>query len=174
MFWIWAHQPSMKWFPGLHVLITNLVEDPDSKIIGAYMGPTWGRQDPGGPHEHCYQGRYDCAGDGKVNSPLRGLTWNIFMCARSMKLKVRVTCHPWQLSSRGPLHKYSTNHLWHTYSPCDTSNLCDIYILTILPSTTRRVTDIIYIPDVHNISIIIGILQWRIWLSKTRINLSLL
>ena len=23
---------------------------PDSKVYGAYMGPTWGRQDPGGPH----------------------------------------------------------------------------------------------------------------------------
>ena len=23
---------------------------PDSKIHGAYMGPTWGQQDPGGPH----------------------------------------------------------------------------------------------------------------------------
>ena len=24
--------------------------DPDSKVYGAYMGPTWVRQDPGGPH----------------------------------------------------------------------------------------------------------------------------
>ena len=23
---------------------------PDSKVHGAYVGPTWGRQDPGGPH----------------------------------------------------------------------------------------------------------------------------
>ena len=23
---------------------------PDSKVHGAYMGPTWGWQDPGGPH----------------------------------------------------------------------------------------------------------------------------
>ena len=23
---------------------------PDSKVHGAYMGPTWGRQDPGGVH----------------------------------------------------------------------------------------------------------------------------
>ena len=23
---------------------------PDSKVHGTYMGPTWGRQDPGGPH----------------------------------------------------------------------------------------------------------------------------
>ena len=23
---------------------------PDSKVHGAHMGPTWGRQDPGGPH----------------------------------------------------------------------------------------------------------------------------
>ena len=23
---------------------------PDSKVHEAYMGPTWGRQDPGGPH----------------------------------------------------------------------------------------------------------------------------
>ena len=26
------------------------VEPPDSKVHGANMGPTWGRQDPGGPH----------------------------------------------------------------------------------------------------------------------------
>ena len=24
--------------------------NPDSKVHEAYMGPTWGRQDPGGPH----------------------------------------------------------------------------------------------------------------------------
>ena len=24
--------------------------DPDSKVYGANMGPTWGRQDPGGSH----------------------------------------------------------------------------------------------------------------------------
>ena len=33
---------------------------PDSKVYGANMGPTWGRQDPGGPHvgphEPCSQG----------------------------------------------------------------------------------------------------------------------
>ena len=28
----------------------------DSKIQGANMGPSWGRQDPGGPHELCYLG----------------------------------------------------------------------------------------------------------------------
>ena len=26
-------------------------EYPDSKVHGANMGPTWGRQDPGGPHD---------------------------------------------------------------------------------------------------------------------------
>ena len=25
--------------------------NPDSKVHGANMGPTWGLQDPGGPHE---------------------------------------------------------------------------------------------------------------------------
>ena len=29
---------------------TVLYNDPDSKVHGAYMGPIWGRQDPGGPH----------------------------------------------------------------------------------------------------------------------------
>ena len=29
---------------------SNLGHDPDSKVHGAIMGPTWGRQDPGGPH----------------------------------------------------------------------------------------------------------------------------
>ena len=35
---------------------------PDSKVHGANVGPTWGRQDPGGPqcwpHELCYLGGY--------------------------------------------------------------------------------------------------------------------
>ena len=26
------------------------MENPDSKVHGANMGPIWGRQDPGGPH----------------------------------------------------------------------------------------------------------------------------
>ena len=29
---------------------------PDSKVHGANMGPTWGQQDPGWPHEPCYLG----------------------------------------------------------------------------------------------------------------------
>ena len=28
----------------------DIYEAPDTKVHGAYMGPTWGRQDPGGPH----------------------------------------------------------------------------------------------------------------------------
>ena len=34
-----------------------------AKFMGAKMGPTWGRQDPGGPcrpHEHCYMGIHIC------------------------------------------------------------------------------------------------------------------
>ena len=27
-----------------------LLDSPDSKVRGANVGPTWGRQDPGGPH----------------------------------------------------------------------------------------------------------------------------
>ena len=30
--------------------ITLLHTTPDSKVHGAYMGPIWGRQDPGGSH----------------------------------------------------------------------------------------------------------------------------
>ena len=33
------------------------VYTPDSKVHGANMGPIWGRQDPGGPHD----GRMDSA-----------------------------------------------------------------------------------------------------------------
>ena len=31
-------------------------ECPDSKVNGDNMGPSWGQQDPGGPHESCYLG----------------------------------------------------------------------------------------------------------------------
>ena len=30
--------------------VKYVITTPDSKVHGAYMGPTWGRQDPGGPH----------------------------------------------------------------------------------------------------------------------------
>ena len=39
---------------------------PDSKVYGANMGPTWGRQDPGGPHV------------GPMNFALWGLTSPLF------------------------------------------------------------------------------------------------
>ena len=29
---------------------TGIITIPDNKVHGANMGPTWGRQDPGGPH----------------------------------------------------------------------------------------------------------------------------
>ena len=32
------------------ILKTTYSNNPDSKVHGANMGPTWGRQDPGGPH----------------------------------------------------------------------------------------------------------------------------
>ena len=34
---------------------------PDSKVHGANMGPIWGQQDPGGPHELCYLGSFNSA-----------------------------------------------------------------------------------------------------------------
>ena len=40
-------------FPTLYDRQTYI---PDSKVHGANMGPIWGRQDPGGPHELCYLG----------------------------------------------------------------------------------------------------------------------
>ena len=30
--------------------LAPLASNPDSKVHGACMGPTWGQQDPGGPH----------------------------------------------------------------------------------------------------------------------------
>ena len=38
--WVW------QWFEEVH----SNQPIPDSKVHGANMGPTWGRQDPGGPH----------------------------------------------------------------------------------------------------------------------------
>ena len=38
---------------------TNVDQDPDSKVHGANMGPIWGLQDPGGPHELRYLGIHD-------------------------------------------------------------------------------------------------------------------
>ena len=41
------HIMSSVWFVVCYVNIANF---PDSKVYGANMGPTWGRQGPGGPH----------------------------------------------------------------------------------------------------------------------------
>ena len=64
-FGLWAHQAFVQWVPNhrpqwemqmafvyqLHMVISSLIyHHPDSKVHGAYMGPMWGRQDPGGPH----------------------------------------------------------------------------------------------------------------------------
>ena len=41
---------------GLQIYMLSLIHKwlygyiPDSKVYGAHMGPTWGRQDPGWPH----------------------------------------------------------------------------------------------------------------------------
>ena len=43
------------WWPWVHPI--NEI-DPDSKVHGAYMGPTWGRQDPGGSHVGPIRGKY--------------------------------------------------------------------------------------------------------------------
>ena len=32
------------------MIIKKAIYFPDSKVHGANMGPTWGRQDPGNPH----------------------------------------------------------------------------------------------------------------------------
>ena len=46
--WILADYPTMKGSRshGFQTFKNNL----ESKVHGANMGPTWGRQDPGGPH----------------------------------------------------------------------------------------------------------------------------
>ena len=38
--------------------IVHTQDKPDSKVHGANMGPTWGRQDPCGPREPCYLGSH--------------------------------------------------------------------------------------------------------------------
>ena len=46
---IWfSHTPW--WFKDLKMLYLRSTVYPDSKVDGASMGPTWGRQDPSGPH----------------------------------------------------------------------------------------------------------------------------
>ena len=40
---IWLHNAS-------EMTLKEMGNTPDSKDHGAYMRPTWGQQDPGGPH----------------------------------------------------------------------------------------------------------------------------
>ena len=52
---------------------------PDSKVHEAYMGPTWGRQDPGGPHV------------GPMNLAIRDVT-AARRQGRHCKIKTRIDC----------------------------------------------------------------------------------
>ena len=47
--WTNAEPKSLAWFSDIDYP-TLSVSNPDSKVHVANMGPTWGRQDPGGPH----------------------------------------------------------------------------------------------------------------------------
>ena len=53
---------------------------PDRKVRGAYMGPTWGRQDPGGPHV------------GPMDLAIKDSIYNqqLFPC-----IKITVVTHTW-------------------------------------------------------------------------------
>ena len=74
-----------KW---LHVMVRSFETYPDSKVHGTNMGPTWGRQDPGGPHM------------GHVN-------FAIWVDPRLIEINI---CHP----SRWPACKPSAMKLiWH-------------------------------------------------------------
>ena len=54
------NKKSHKKLRGKHLCYHHVIIIPDSKVHGAHMGPTWGRQGPDGPpcwpHEPCYQG----------------------------------------------------------------------------------------------------------------------
>ena len=39
-----------------HIYVLCSSNFPDNKVHGANMGPIWGQQDSGGPHELCYLG----------------------------------------------------------------------------------------------------------------------
>ena len=56
-----------------HLSVANQVISPDSKIHGANVGPTWGRQDPGGPMlATCtLLSRSTCKNSSQADGPLR-------------------------------------------------------------------------------------------------------
>ena len=56
---------------------TDMTGNPESKIHGTNMGPTWGRQDPGGPHV------------GPMNvGPLNLLSRKVFLCGNNVVMVV--------------------------------------------------------------------------------------
>ena len=56
------------------------MNNPDSKIHGAYMRPTWGRQDPGGPLV------------GPMNLAIREVLWNACYMATGKHLLTFLIC----------------------------------------------------------------------------------
>ena len=61
---------------------------PDSKVYGANMGPTWGRQDPGGPHV----------------GPMNLAIWGVILSMRFKRMVLSVT---WHLC---PMHSFYHKH----------------------------------------------------------------
>ena len=64
-----ANLMDFSWIKKLHLPISSEIPfrtmhqfdvNPDSKVHGANMGPTWVLSAPDGPHEPCYQGKF-CA-----------------------------------------------------------------------------------------------------------------
>ena len=58
--------------------------DPERKVHGAHMGPTWGREDPGGPHV------------GPVNFAIWGMHVidSVNECSRAMNYKLSNELEP--------------------------------------------------------------------------------
>ena len=55
---------------GTTVIQITVSQIPDTKVPGANMGPIWGQQDPGGPHELGYLGYISMAPHKAVVKPV--------------------------------------------------------------------------------------------------------
>ena len=90
---IYLPQPCrLAWFQSAAALnfalhCKHTINIPDSKVHGAYMGPSWGRQDPGGPHV------------GHMNLVIRGIRYTISIYKVILSKPVRWQQPSWGLIS---------------------------------------------------------------------------
>ena len=109
----------------------------DSKVHGANMGPTWARQDPGGPHV----GPMDLAIWGVIGFSVKKIdsagphwlsTWNLMMSTRDAVLSIE--------KKSGTFKAVKVSQKFSRTRNCDLCPFCSHYIDVIMGAIPSQIT----------------------------------